>query len=478
MLLHQFFTPGLAICSYIIADEVTKRAAVIDPMRLIEQYTNYATQEKITITDILETHVHADFVSGAFELKQALGGKPTIHCSAMGGDAWLPDYADHPVRDNDEINLGTVRLQAWHTPGHTPEHLIWLVFDDQRDPQTPALAFTGDLVFVGSIGRPDLLGMAQAGELAKQLYHSLFERLRSLPDHLELFPAHAGGSFCGKDINKRLSSTMGYERHCNPGLAKNEFAKWNAALMENMPAAPPYFARMKQTNVAKKKGMPPPSNAFPVLTSQQAVALLPRCTVLDLRTPEAFAVQHVKGSMNMASSPNVATWAGDVLEGNEQVLLIVSAMSEAPPVIEALKLIGIDSVAGILASSVWEQASEKALWQNLLESTSNITVKELAARQSEMYILDVRTQLEWTAEHIPQAHLIELARLKSSLPLIPKDKPIAVICHSGNRSSLAASILRQAGCQAVYSVQGGMQAWQEAKSEQLKARACHQIAIV
>ena len=216
MQIRHFYTPGLAINSFLIFDEEAKLGAVIDPTRQVERYLALALEENIEITDIIETHVHADFVSGAPELKAALFGKPIIHCSGMGGKAWIPKYADRIVQDHDEIRLGPVRLAVRHTPGHTPEHVMWLAFDERRSTSVAEVAFTGDLLFVGSVGRPDLLGAEAEEVLIKQLYRTLFQSMHPLPDFLEILPAHGAGSLCGKEIGNRLSSTLGYEKRCNP----------------------------------------------------------------------------------------------------------------------------------------------------------------------------------------------------------------------------------------------------------------------
>lgn len=456
MLLHTFFTPGLAISTYLLADETTRKSAIIDPTRNISSYLNYAAKEKLLITDVLETHVHADFVSGSAELKKALGNSLTIHCSAMGGKEWIPAYADHFVTDKEEISLGSLRLQAWHTPGHTPEHLMWLVFDS-RDLHTPLIAFTGDFIFVGSIGRPDLLGKEQQTQLIKQLYNTLFERIPLLPDSLELYPAHGAGSLCGKEIGKQSSSTLGHERQYNPWLKKVDFDKWSESLLKNMPTAPQYFKHMKKMNVAGISKVP---KGYPVCNAKQAIELMPQSTVVDVRNPDAFSEEHLKGSINIPPSPSAVFWASLIFSGEEQVLLVVSAIADAPAAIETFRLIGIDTI-GIVEANAWKDSSQRVLWQPLLESTPNINVETLSAKQQEMCILDVRTVAEWKVEHIPAARLVELSQLKDSLKLLPQDKPIAVICHSGNRSSLAASMLRQAGFSSVFSVKGGMQAWQK-----------------
>src|SRR5438552_14987408 len=213
MFFYQRFVPGLAVASYIVGDEKTKQVAVIDPTRDVDEFLRIAQSNgNLNIAHILETHVHADFVSGAVELKSRLNGKPQIWTSAMGGAEWTPKYADHAVKNGEEVRVGSIHLRALHTPGHTPEHICWELFDDSRSKETPWLIFTGDFLFVGDVGRPDLLGDEARKQLAHELYESTFKRFASIADFVEVFPAHGAGSLCGKAIGSRRSSSLGYER--------------------------------------------------------------------------------------------------------------------------------------------------------------------------------------------------------------------------------------------------------------------------
>src|SRR5690606_9059127 len=248
MLLYQRFVHGLAIASYVVGNEETGEAVVVDPTRDIEEFISYAKDNDLHIRHILETHVHADFVSGARELKARLGDQPQVHCSGLGGKEWTPPYADHVAADGDEVKIGSVRLQAVHTPGHTPEHVSWALYDDSRSSETPWVLFTGDFLFVGDVGRPDLLGEEAKKQLAHQLYSSVFERLPAMPDITEIFPAHGAGSLCGKAISSRRSSTVGFERRYNSALKEKPEQQWVDDLMSDMPLAPPYFRRMKKVN--------------------------------------------------------------------------------------------------------------------------------------------------------------------------------------------------------------------------------------
>lgn len=457
MQIRPFFTPGLAIISYIIFDETTRQGAIIDPTRLLDNYIRCITQESIKITHILETHVHADFASGSQELKEILPNKPQIVCSGMGGKEWSPTYADKLIQDKEEIKLGSTRLQAWHTPGHTPEHIIWIAFDDQRNKDTPVVAFTGDLLFVGSVGRPDLLGNDIEKILAKQLYHTLFDTLSSLPDHLEILPAHGAGSLCGKEISSRNSSTLGYERRCNPWLIKQPYEKWSTALLKNMPPAPPYFKRMKQINVA---GFPshPQTSIPPTLDLTKTLELMASSFIIDARPPDIFSIGHLKGSVNIPLAPPFPTWAGSVVPENKDILIVVGDVPEVMFIIHSLKLIGIDNIKGVCNTREWNQGS----WKDILHPSPRGSVNDIAAKQDQYFIIDVRTQGEWQSGHITDAHHIEVAEVPDSLDKIPKDKPIAVFCQSGVRASVIASWLNHKGYSNAVSAKGGMQAWLQA----------------
>src|SRR3954451_2289805 len=326
MFFQQRFVPGLAIASYLVGDEKTKEAAVIDPTRDVEEFVRIASGEGLRIKHILETHVHADFVSGARELKARLNGEPQIHCSGMGGADWLPAYADHVVKNGDEVKLGIVRLRALHTPGHTPEHVSWLLFDDSRSKETPWLIFSGDFVFVGDVGRPDLLGDAERVRLAHDLYHSVFDTLRALPDFLEVFPAHGAGSLCGKAIGSRRSSSLGFERQFNASLKPFPEAQWTDKLLAGMPPAPPYFKRMKQVN---RSGPAILGTALPGRNPIAPKTLRDRLDrggddliVLDLGAAEAFAAAHMPGSISIGLTPQLPTWAGWILPAEKPIVLV------------------------------------------------------------------------------------------------------------------------------------------------------------
>lgn len=463
MQIHHFFTPGLFINSYLIFDEETKKGAVIDPTRQIDNYCAFAKQEGIEITDILETHVHADYISGAKELKAALGGKPTIHCSGLGGAEWIPAYADHIVQNRDVFHLGSLRFEARHTPGHTPEHLIWVIYNEHRSINIPEIAFTGDLLFVGSVGRPDLLGKESLDNLSKQLYGSLYGELHALPDFLEIYPGHGGGSLCGKGIRMQLTTTLGYEKRCNPWMIPQSYHKWLESLQANPSPIPDYFKRMKQINV---KGWDRPARKeMPPQLTIEAFKQRPKGDlVVDLRKPDDFAAGSIEGAINMPYSPSLALWAGTILPEDKDLLLIVDKAETVVPAMQALGLVGLDRISGVLDASKWSEADKQGL-----VASSMLSVDDLKTKMSDFYLLDVRNQHEWDAGHIEGASLVELTRFPKALEDVPSDKPVAVVCHSGNRASVVASLLRKEKGMKAITLKGGMHAWNKAQ-ESLKAK--------
>lgn len=445
MILETFYTPGLAIYSYLLGDAASRRAVVIDPTRNVEDYLAFARQQGLQITDIIETHVHADFASGAKELKHQLQGKPTIHCSAMGGKEWIPQYADHPIQNGDVLQLGGLHLQAVHTPGHTPEHVMWLCFDDARSRTSPCLAFTGDFLFVGGVGRPDLLGEDEVKKLASQLYHSLFTVLEALPDYLEIYPGHGAGSLCGKGLSARPTSTLGYERLFNPSLAKKPFEQWVGVLLQGIPAAPPNFQRLKQLNIQGSE-----------LLSEQSYHKGSAEMVIDLRHPEEYAKGHIKDSVNIPLGSAFSNWVGAVLTENVALGIVGNTADQIAEAERTLLLIGFDRIV------------QRVVWNDSIPSASLPleTVKRLAdklnATPERVYVLDVRTPAEWHSGHIKGAHHIELTNILKEMHRIPTSDDVNVICGSGYRASVVASLLKKQGYKTVANVQGGMSAWRSA----------------
>lgn len=448
MIFQRFYNKDLAINTYLIGDDATRECAVVDPVRTIDEISAYIKHNRLHLKAILETHVHADFVSGAKELKAVFSAP--IYCSAMGGEKWLPKYVDIPVHDRDEIRLGQLRLQAVHTPGHTPEHLIWLCFDESRSATVPWFMFTGDLLFVGSVGRPDLLGPEEFQSQAKALYHSLFHTLAEFPDYVEILPAHGAGSFCGKAISIRPSSTLGFERQFNSSLQKKELSAWIENLTRDMPAAPMAYSKIKEINTGDPTLMRELFKSDKRITPHEFAQKL----FIDVRSPEAFAAKHLKNSINIPIKGAFSSWLEMVLLPEHAFSLILQSEDELEPIKKMLAVAGLEKLEGYI------------LWEDLISAQSSLISSFPLISPGHFQrrtIVDVRTPSEWRAGHIEGARHIELTNLVHSISEFPKDTPIAAICGSGYRASIAASMLRRAGFSDVANIQGGMQAWREAK---------------
>ncbi|CAF23666.1 MBL fold metallo-hydrolase [Candidatus Protochlamydia amoebophila] len=455
MFFQKIYTPGLAINTYLLGDETTKECVVIDPTRVVTPIIMAAENAEMHIKAILETHVHADFISGARELKFQLKNAPIIYSSGFGGEQWVPAYADHIVKEEDVLSFGSIRLKPLHTPGHTPEHIMWICYDETRSHDLPWFIFSGDCLFVGSVGRPDLLGENAFNFLAKELYQSLFVRIAHLPDSVEVFPAHGAGSLCGKNIGGVDATTLGYERTCNPYLNPIEETEWIKSISQDLPAIPPYFSLMKKINVSN----PPLLSELKVekVCSERDLDLN-LCFLLDVRYPELFARFHLPGSVNIPMTPSFYSWAGWLIPHNIPLIIITNRENQMNDIVSQLRLIGFDQPFYLF---VLKDDAEKKM--NRIECFSYLTPEELAKRlhdpKENVFVLDVRTTSEWHSGHIADAYHVELNNLYQYMHKIPQNRLIAVICRSGIRASTAISLLKKYGFNHVVNVRGGMQAW-------------------
>jgi hydroxyacylglutathione hydrolase len=453
MFFQQIVQPDLSIFTYVVGDLQTHQCVVIDPPRNIEEIVKVVNKNNLEIKYILETHVHADFVSGSIELKHHYKDKPKICCSALGGAEWSAKYADILIEDGHELKLGTLRLKAMHTPGHTPEHIIWMSYDDHLFKNVPKLIFTGDFLFAGSVGRPDLLGEHAFMPLAKELYNSLFTRLAVLPDSVEVFPAHGAGSLCSlQSIETKSTSTLGYERRHNPALVQLPIDKWIAVLQTDMPRAPASFQRIKKINV-QGPNLLETLNTPKKLTIDALKELSGKAVLIDVRDPVSFAEDHLQNAINIPLGPSFANWAGMVLPGHTRIVLLVPHALLADKLTRLFWLVGYENIVGFALS-------EELLDSNIKRKTMPmIEVGTLASQIDKTYIIDVRTPAEWHQGHIENAHHMELAQFAEMFQQVPKEEQIAVICGSGMRASIAASILLSVGYKNVSNVKGGMKAW-------------------
>jgi hydroxyacylglutathione hydrolase len=452
MIIDRVYTPGLAQVAYLVADERAGEVAVIDPRRDIDAYLEWANERAMRIVAILETHVHADFVSGARELAAATGA--AVYAGRLGNT----EFPHVPVEDGDKIRVGALVLRALWTPGHTPEHIAYLLVDPSEG-EVPVALFSGDVLFAGEIGRPDLLGPEAQKQLIEQLYDTVEQRLKPLPDELTVYPGHTAGSPCGKQIGEAPQTTMGQEKTFSYAFNQPDRERFIRVVMTGMPTPPAYYPTMKRVNKvgpALLRDLPTskPLSVLEVAAKQAAGALL-----IDARPVDRFARGHIPGAVSVALGPNFAIWAGWLTPYDREVVLILDEDEQYEDARTELRRVGIDAVAGYLAGGMtaWQAAGK------LIEGMETIPAKDLASRLSAYTVLDVRDRTEWEDGHIPgaiNAPAGDLA-LGAAVPVNGSGK-VAVICGTGFRSALAASLLQQRGTRDVVAVNGGMSAWREA----------------
>ncbi|MBX3134271.1 MAG: MBL fold metallo-hydrolase [Gemmatimonadaceae bacterium] len=465
MFLKRFYDDGLAQASYLIGCAATGEALVIDANRDVQQYIDAAATEKLRITHVTETHIHADYVSGSRELAKRTGA--TLFLSAEGGKDWQYAFAKADgatlLRDGDVIKVGNIRIEVMHTPGHTPEHLSFVVTDTAGASEPMGIA-TGDFVFVGDVGRPDLLekaakaaGTMEAG--ARTLFHSL-ARFRALPDYLQVWPGHGAGSACGKSLGAVPTSTVGYEKRFNWGVGTTTERDFVEMVLAGQPEPPLYFAEMKRIN----RDGPPILGGFTVpaqgAREALAVALAGHAAVLDLRSASDFAKGHIPGTINIPLNKSFSTWAGWLVKYDQAIHLIAAAADVAKAVRE-LAMIGLDQVAAWYDPQVigeWEKSGQP------LGTVRKTDVAALAPRlaRGDVTVVDVRNRSEYEAGHLPGSLHIPVGYLPERLAEIPRDKPIIVQCQSGARSAIATSVLQKLGVTDATDLTGGFVAWQQA----------------
>jgi glyoxylase-like metal-dependent hydrolase (beta-lactamase superfamily II) len=452
MYFEQFYLGCLAHASYLLASE--GEAVVVDPQRDVELYLETAAEHGLTIRHIFETHLHADFVSGHRELAARTGA--TIYIGAQAG-AQFPHV---PVSDGFDLKFGKASIRALETPGHTPES-ICLVLVDREKSIAPWAVLTGDTLFIGDVGRPDLSPRHTPAQLAGLLYDSLHTKLLTLPDNVLVYPAHGAGSLCGKNMRAERSSTIGTERLTNYALQIKSRDEFVAQLTSNLPARPEYFmkdAEINRTGATPLSELPPlraiePSE-FDRMLREGEIAL-------DVRSGEEFSAGHVPGSVNIALSGQFASWAGTVLGLTAHPVLIADTDQQIEEARVRLARIGMEALGGYLAGGV-------PAWKNAglpIAQTHQITPEALQSelRNAAVQVLDVRRQAEWDTGHIEGATWWPLDNFKVSPPEINRDAPIAVHCKSGYRSMIASSLLERAGFHHILNVAGGFDAWQQAK---------------
>lgn len=457
MFFHQFYFQGLGHASYLLGSETTGEALVFDPRRDVEDYLAWARDRGLRIRYALDSHGHNDYLSGVTQLAARTGARMLGAATADLG------YEHRPLRDGEQFEIGEVGFEVMHTPGHTPEHLSLLVYDRSVASDEPLLLLSGGALLVGDLARPDLLGgRAEAEEGARALCATVRDKILTLPDHVEVFPTHVAGSLCGGSIGSRLSTTVGYERRTSALLAEVQATPPNGHCLslDNLPAVPPYWRRMRARNLAGVEPVAGPGEPPALRVEQVKRARDGGAVVLDVRPPEAFGGGHIPGALNVGLGPSFATWAGTVLPEDARVVLVLDRPEDLWTVTWDLLRIGYDPPAGWLAGGMtaWRNAAEP------LERVPQITANDLyeRLRVGEVNLLDVRQPAEWSAGHAPGAVFITGADLPGRLDEVPVGKPVAVVCSSGYRSSVAASLLASRRGLPVLNVLGGMTAWREA----------------
>lgn len=454
MYLRQFFVDDLAHASYLVGCEQSKQAVVIDPERNVSVYLDEAKTRGLTITHVFETHLHADFVSGHMDLAKRCGAKIVLSKLA---NAAFPHQA---VQGEEEIRIGTLLFKVLATPGHTPEGVCFLLTDTAKS-KAPCAVFTGDTLFVGAVGRPDLFGPDRARELANQLYESLHKKLLTLPDEVEVYPAHGAGSFCGAGMGAERSSTIGREREMNCSFAGKSQKQFVDDLLATLPQTPTYFHTSAQVN---RNGPALIGEKLPgeAIAPEKAHALLADGALpLDTRDGASFGEAHLPGSVHIAMGGQFASWAGWVTRPEDRFLFVLPSAADYPNAAWRLLRIGYDRIQGWLDGGVnaWRQKGLP------IEVLPQITVEELARRlqsgEERPIVLDVRNAAEWKGGHIEGAMHCPANEISGKKGL-PEKGALAVICAGGFRSSIASSLLARQGHRNLVNVVGGMGAWRKA----------------
>jgi hydroxyacylglutathione hydrolase len=456
MKLQRFEVPGLAHYSYVLSS--MGKAVIVDPCRDVDVYTDYAAANDLQITHILETHIHADYASGARELAQSAGAE-FLASGHDTGEEFQYKFPHKDLMDGEALDVGDMRIVALHTPGHTPEHLSFLIEEKSRG-NHPMSLLSGDFVFVGSLGRPDLLGDAAKERLAGQLYDSIHEKIKTLPDWVEVHPGHGAGSLCGAGMSERPQSTLGYERIANRFFTSMDRATFIREILANSPEFPEYYKRMKRLNSEGPAilGGIPGNPEMSLAEFKKGVDDL-NAIVIDLRRQEAFGGGHIPGAFNIGGDQNLSTWAAWVLPTDRPIYLVGEEGGDTHARRQLIR-VGLDNVKGYLKGGLktWLLAGYP------IAHVPQISTTELNQRLSKngIVVVDVRSPGEWRNGHIAGAKHIPAGEVRQRATELQKEKPIHVICGSGYRSSLATSILLRDGFPDVTNVMGGMTSWTKA----------------
>ncbi len=451
MVFEQFYLSCLAHASYLLGSEGV--AAVVDPQRDVEIYLAEAQKHNLKIAHIIENHMHADFVSGHRELAARTGARI---CLGVQAGAEFPHLS---VMDGDELRLGRATLRFLETPGHSVDSISVVVTDPDRSPE-PWAVFTGDTLFIGEVGRPDLSPGRTSEELASMLYDSLHHKLMKLPDSVEIYPAHGAGSLCGRNISPERHSTIGKERALNYALGPMSRQAFIKLITADLPERPEYFFRDKEINRAGAPSLAEGAPLAPLSPAEVARRQADGALLLDTRPAAQFGAGHLPGALHIALQGEYASWAGTLIGIGPPIVLVVEDAKRAEESAVRLARVGIENVAGYLDGGIlaWQQAGQP------LGEVPQISVlqlyEELCDHNDGLQVIDVRRPMEWETGHLERAHLKPLHQLRESLSDLEREKPIAAHCKGGYRSSIATSILKGAGFKEVMNIVGGLDAWQ------------------
>ena len=458
MILEQFYLRCLAHASYLIGDPGSQTAIIVDPQRDVGVYVEAARRHGLEIRGVFLTHFHADFLAGHLELRKLTGAAIYLGAKARA------EYAFTPMADGDSLPMGKVRLEVLETPGHTIESISILVYDLDKDAAHPYAVLTGDTLFIGDVGRPDLrasVGWAPS-VLARMLFHSLHDKLLALPDATLVYPAHGAGSLCGRNLSPETVATLGDQRRTNYALRAADEEAFVRLVTVDQPEAPEYFTYDAVLNTRERPTLDDtlkrelrPLTAEAVLALQNAGA-----QVLDARDPSEFAQAHLRDSINIGLAGRFATWAGTVLDRKRPIVIIAEPTREVEAAMR-LGRIGFDVVTGYLDGGI--NALENR--DDLIQQTRRVSAEEAAAILADAHavVLDVRTVGEWDTKHIEPSVNIPFNRLIERVAEVPRDRPLVVLCAGGYRSSIAASLLEQRNFTDLVEVAGGMTAWEAAR---------------
>ena len=459
MILKQFYLNCLAHASYLIGDEQTHTAAVVDPQRDVDQYLAFAKEHGLRIEHVFLTHLHADFIAGHLELRDRAGAKIYLGAAAKA------EYAFVPLSDGDIVEFGRVRLKALETPGHTPESISLVVYDLDHGATEPKAVLTGDTLFVGDVGRPDLrvaLGWS-ATDLGGLLYESLRTKLMALPDSAAVYPAHGAGSLCGKALSKETVSTIGEQRRSNYALQPMSKDAFVELVTADQPDAPSYFNYDAVLNSQERPTLDETLGRIGPLTLEHVLALQGEgAQVLDTRDPAEFAAAHLAGSINIGLAGQYATWAGTVLSRERPIVIIADPGREHEAAMR-LGRIGFDQVVGYLEDGLHSIESRPDLMTSTERVSAQVAAERAEAGTKGALIVDVRAPGERQQKRIPGSLSMPLNHLTERLSELPADRPLLVHCAGGYRSSIAASLLQRGGFSQVGEIAGGIAAWDTAQ---------------